>query len=90
MEAKDSANARVAFNLNRLRISRGLSQEALAGDAGIDPTYVSRIERLKENPTVGVLEAMATVLKVDITEFFSERPAGATGHQKLKSGPRSK
>lgn len=36
-----------------------LSQEALAEDAGIDRTYVSRLERNLENPTIGVLERIA-------------------------------
>jgi transcriptional regulator with XRE-family HTH domain len=42
----------VARNIRRLRLERGLTQEALAVDAGIDRTYVSRLERGLENPTV--------------------------------------
>ena len=42
----------VARNIRRLRLERGLSQEALAVDAEIDRTYVSRLERGLENPTV--------------------------------------
>jgi predicted transcriptional regulator len=34
----------VARNIRRLRLERGLTQEALAVDAGIDRTYVSRLE----------------------------------------------
>jgi transcriptional regulator with XRE-family HTH domain len=48
----------VARNIRRLRLERGLSQEALAVDAGIDRTYVSRLERGLENPTVAVLEKL--------------------------------
>src|ERR1700737_1157109 len=39
------AQALVARNLRRLRVKHNLSQEALAADAGIDRTYVSRLER---------------------------------------------
>jgi transcriptional regulator with XRE-family HTH domain len=39
----------VARNLRRLRVLRGISQENLAVDAGIDRTYVSRMERGLEN-----------------------------------------
>ena len=49
----------VAWNLRRLRVGRGLAQDALAVDAEIDRTYVSRLERNQENPTVAVLERIA-------------------------------
>jgi transcriptional regulator with XRE-family HTH domain len=52
----------VAWNLRRLRVERGLSQENLAVDAGIDRTYVSRLERGLENPTVGILEQLSAAL----------------------------
>jgi predicted transcriptional regulator len=53
------AQALVARNLRRLRVERGLSQENLAADAGIDRTYMSRLERGLENPTVAILEQLA-------------------------------
>ena len=62
----------VARNIRRLRVTRGLSQEALAVDAAIDRTYVSRLERELENPTVAVLEKLATALDVDIASFFDQ------------------
>jgi transcriptional regulator with XRE-family HTH domain len=71
--------ALVAWNLRRLRVARGLSQENLAVDAGIDRTYVSRLERGLENPTVGILDQLAQALNAEIVEFFivpgpAERP----------------
>jgi transcriptional regulator with XRE-family HTH domain len=64
------AQALVAWNLRRLRVGRGLSQEHLAVDADIDRTYVSRLERGLENPTVGVLEQLSDALGSEIVEFF--------------------
>ena len=64
------AQSLVARNLRKLRVSRGLSQEALAVDASIDRTYVSRLERGLENPTVAVLERLAAALNARIEEFF--------------------
>jgi transcriptional regulator with XRE-family HTH domain len=55
-----------------------LSQEALAVDAGIDRTYVSRLERNLENPTVAVLERLANALHCGIGEFFLASSATAT------------
>ena len=46
------ANTKVARNLNISRLRNGISQEALAVDAELDRTYISRLERDMENPTV--------------------------------------
>jgi transcriptional regulator with XRE-family HTH domain len=43
----------------------------LAVDAGIDRTYVSRLERGLENPTVAVLEKLAGAFSSNIEELFS-------------------
>lgn len=40
-------------------------------DAGIDRTYVSRLEHGLENPTVAVLERIALALEAEITEPFA-------------------
>ncbi|WP_372003869.1 helix-turn-helix transcriptional regulator [Tistrella mobilis] len=71
---------RVARNLRRLRVLRGLSQEALAVDAGVDRTYISRLERRLENPTVAVLDRLAGALKCDIREFFDDVKGEAAGN----------
>jgi transcriptional regulator with XRE-family HTH domain len=60
----------VAQNIRRLRLERGLTQEALAVDAGIDRTYVSRLERGLENPIVAVLDKLARALSSNIEELF--------------------
>ena len=78
----------VARNLRRLRLECGLSQEALAVDAGIDRTYVSRLEKGIENPTVAVLERIALALGADITAFFLPIPDGDIMPNPLKRGPR--
>jgi transcriptional regulator with XRE-family HTH domain len=65
-----NARALVARNLRRLRVKRGVSQEALAVDARVDRTYVGRLERGFENPTVEMLERLALALTARIEEFF--------------------
>jgi transcriptional regulator with XRE-family HTH domain len=59
-------------------VVRGLSQEMLAVDAGIDRTYVSRLERGLENPTVAVLEKLARAFSSNIEELFRVPLAGET------------
>lgn len=76
----------VAWNLRRLRVERGLAQEALAVDAGIDRTYVSRVERNMENPTVGVLERLSKALDVEIVAFFVVPEPGTEPPRVLPKG----
>lgn len=80
--------ALVAWNLRRLRVARGLSQEKLAADAEVDRTYVSRMERGLENPTVGVLDRLAEALHFPISEFLSVPRAGDPRPLPLQGGRR--
>ena len=84
------ARALVARNLRRLRVGKGLSQEVLAVDAQIDRTYVSRLERGLENPTVAVLERLAEALGAQIVEFFAIPRRGEVPPQPLRGGRRPK
>lgn len=82
----------MARNLRRLRVARSLSQEALAVDAVVDRTYVGRLERGLENPTVAVLERLAKALDADIAEFFDAARVSKGPVRPLPSGrkPQSK
>jgi transcriptional regulator with XRE-family HTH domain len=84
------ANALVARNLRRLRVRVGLSQEILAVDAGIDRSYVSRLERGIENPTVAILEKIAKVVRADISDFFHRPTKGEQPTPPLRGGRKSK
>ncbi len=63
---------RVGLNLKKLRLERGLSQEALAFDCGLHRTYISGVERGVRNPTVLVLERIAMALKVPSSRLLEE------------------
>jgi transcriptional regulator with XRE-family HTH domain len=62
----------IGWNLRKMRVDRGLSQEKLALEAGIDRSYVGRIERGLENVTVAALEALASVLDIDVSQLFAK------------------
>lgn len=53
----------VAETVRRARKAAGLSQEALAFEAGLDRTYISQVERSKRNVTIVVLARIAGALK---------------------------
>ncbi len=61
---------RLAVNMKRLRKERGWSQEALADEAGLDRTYISGIERVVKNPTVTVVDRVASALRCNLGDLL--------------------
>jgi len=55
---------RLAQNLRQLRQDKGWSQEAFADEAGLHRTYISDLERGARNPTISVVDKLATALGV--------------------------
>ena len=78
----------VAWNLRRLRVARGQSQEGLALEAEVDRSYMSRLERGVVNPTIGVLEQIAGALGAHISDFFIEPAKGEPRPRPLRGGRR--
>jgi transcriptional regulator with XRE-family HTH domain len=64
----------VARNLRILRKQKGLSQEELAFQAGINRNYVGQIERKEKSPTVDMIEKLATALDIEPIKIFSKAP----------------
>ncbi len=63
---------RVGINVRKFRKERGLSQEALAFECGLHRTYISGVERGIRNPTVVVLEKIATALQVPASRLLED------------------
>lgn len=55
----------LAENLRTWRERRGLSQESLAHEAGIDRSYVSLLENLKYSASLDMIEKLAAALDVE-------------------------
>ena len=66
----ESARARFARNLKTLRVQLGLSQEALAANAGLHRTYIGSVERAERNVSIDNMEHLATALNVDIVDLL--------------------
>lgn len=62
-------------NVRRLRLARGLSQEKLAAECGIDMRYLGGIERGQENPSLKVLGDIAKALGVAAHTLLIEQRA---------------
>lgn len=84
------AHALVSRNVRRLRVRLNLSQEGLAFESGVNRTYISRLERGLENPTLAVLERVADALKVDVAELLAKPKAGEAPPKPLRGGRRAK
>ena len=80
----------IGWNLRRLRVAKGLSQERLALGADIDRSYVGRVERGAENVTVSTLEALAGVLQVPVSALFQEIDDKGQRPPPLRSGRKPK
>jgi transcriptional regulator with XRE-family HTH domain len=60
-----------ARNLRHWRKVRGMSQELLAYEAGIDRTYVSALERQVYSVSIDTLAKLAKVLRVEPSELLA-------------------
>lgn len=86
MEGRDL----LAWNLRRLRTARGVSQEGLAADTGIDRAYISALETAQGNATVDLIERISRALDADLVEFFAPVKPGAERPKALPAGRRAK
>jgi transcriptional regulator with XRE-family HTH domain len=55
--------------LREIRKEKGISQEQLALDSGLDRTYVSLIERGSQSPTIRSVVKLASVLQIKPSEI---------------------
>ena len=58
--------------LRQLRIEKGLSQERLALDGGLDRTFISLLERGLRQPSLTTLLQLSNVLGVKASEIIAK------------------
>ena len=76
----------VGWNVRRVRVAKGVSQERLAFDAGVDRSYLGGMERGEANPTVDVMDRLAKTLDVPLAELFMEFDEGMPTNHGLPRG----
>lgn len=74
--------ALIGKRIQELRKSKGFSQERIAEIADISPTYLSRIECGKENPTLDLFIKLSRALDVEMWEMFDF--GHVVSHKELK------
>ena len=63
-------NVQLGMRIRYLRKQKGMSQEDLALEAGVNKNYLSDLERGERNPTVVIVEKIASALEVDLSTLF--------------------
>ena len=61
---------RLSVNIKAIRKSKGIAQERLGLDAGVDRTLISKIEREIANPSLEVLTKIACHLEVGVVDLL--------------------
>jgi len=75
MPARNMADIKTKFGakVRKLRLARGLSQEAFADICGLHRTYIGAIERGERNVSLENIEKIAKALGVSIASLFGPR-----------------
>ncbi len=69
MPKRNGILAALGLNVRRQREARQLTQEKLAEKAGLDPTYISGIERGLRNPGIKNVAKLAKALGLTTAEL---------------------
>jgi DNA-binding XRE family transcriptional regulator len=63
----------IGTTIRKMRIEKGVTQQALARAAGMIRANLSRIEASKHRPTLETIERIATALKVPVADLIAAR-----------------
>jgi len=74
----ESERIDIAANVRRLRKTQGLTQMGLAERSGLCQSWISRLERRAENPSIGTLQRLATGLQVEIRDLLDGQLNGGS------------
>ncbi|NCI51978.1 helix-turn-helix domain-containing protein [Sediminibacterium roseum] len=66
----------IGTRIRKLRESKDLTQENIASELDITAGAYAKIERGETDPSITRIKQIADILKVDVTFFFQEQPAG--------------
>src|SRR5829696_3747972 len=85
-QCRPQRGGRLVENVRRMRREKGLSQQELAGLAGVGQDSISAIETGKHEPHPRTLRKLANALEVEVADFFKE-PALPLADAPREAGP---
>jgi transcriptional regulator with XRE-family HTH domain len=68
--AMDSVLVRFGRRVRELRKAKGMSQEALALEAGLDRSYIGGVERGERNVSLENIHRLARTLSISVAELM--------------------
>ena len=74
----ESERIHIAANVRRLRKSQRLTQMGLADRSGLCQSWISRLERRAENPSIATLQRLATGLQVEVRDLLDGQLNGGS------------
>lgn len=72
MKTKSNICYRLGQTIKKLRTEKGISQEKLALQIGLDRTYYSSVENGRRNISLINIEKIANGLNISLSELFRE------------------
>ncbi|MBI5327956.1 MAG: helix-turn-helix transcriptional regulator [Deltaproteobacteria bacterium] len=63
---------KIGKRLREIRFSKGLTQKTMAQMAGVDYTYIGKIERAEQLPSLGVLIKISEALSLPLDRFIMD------------------
>ncbi len=69
--SENSLQIIVGKNIQKIRESKGISQQELAAKCNFEKSNMSRLEAGRVNPTLSTLEKVAKALDVSLAELFT-------------------
>jgi transcriptional regulator with XRE-family HTH domain len=73
---KKSRAGEIGKRIATSRFQQGFSQSLVARRAGLDPSYLSRIENGRVHPTVGTAMRIAEALRISLADLLGPSPSG--------------
>jgi len=70
MQPRSAVARQFGKAVKELRLKKGMTQQQLADACGLDISYVGQIERGQRNPTLGVMQGLASVLRVRMSDLL--------------------
>lgn len=69
--SENSLQLIVGKNIQRIRESKGISQQELAAKCNFEKSNMSRLEAGRVNPTLSTLEKVSKALGISLAELFT-------------------
>jgi transcriptional regulator with XRE-family HTH domain len=70
MQPRSAVARQFGKAIKELRLKEGMTQQQLADACGLDISYVGQIERGQRNPTLGVMQGLASVLGAKLSDLL--------------------